>query len=108
MTHQSLLSQTVQRRIHIIRIVRPILSVQVASALLFVVAVMGVGREVWMEQVLLNMPPIQDIPATARFFFYAFTHTELAVQGLLVVAASTLVWFAHACARIPTRMRQFA
>ena len=59
----------------------------IASAgVLFILAMWGIGREVWVARVLRNMPPPMDVAAFLRFYFSAFIDTRFIVQVLLVLA----------------------
>lgn len=77
------------RRVHTIRIIRPIVSGGALAALVFALGLWGIGREVWVAKVFANGP--QDFVGHARYLLYAFFHTRLLVQALvLAVAASAL------------------
>lgn len=107
MNHASSISYTVMRRVARIHLMR-----RAASALgavsVFLVALWGVGREVWVAKVFENMPSIADVPAVALFFLRAFEGTDLAVQVLVIVALAALVWFARALARAIAPRPSFA
>lgn len=71
-----------------------------AASILFIVALGGIGREVWVAKVFANMPSYADVPGVLNFFSGAFLHTELVVQVFLILAVGALVWLARGLARI--------
>lgn len=86
------------RRIFLIRILRPFISSGAFAILVFIFALWGIGREVWIAHVLQNAPKnLADLP---RFYLDAFDHTRLVVQALLLLALAALIYgvrrFAHA------------
>ena len=85
------------RRVRIMHTVRTF-APAVAAGVLFILALAGIGREVWVAKVFENMPSYADIPSVLSFFSGAFLHTELLVQVLLILALAALVWFARALA----------
>lgn len=89
---QTSISRTVMRRVRVIHAVRPFFSGASLAALLFILALWGIGREVWVARVFENMPSVRDIAAVARFMLAAFEHTHLTVQALSLVALLALVW----------------
>lgn len=99
MTPNSSISRTVMRRVramHTIRTYAPI----AGAGILFIVALGGIGREVWVAKVFENMPSYADLPGVLSFFSGAFLHTELVVQVLLILALGALVWLARSLALI--------
>lgn len=88
------ISRTVMRRVHVIhgmRVSAPI----VAASFLFVLALWGIGREVWVAKVFENMPSYANLPGVLSFFSNAFLHTEIAVQVLSILALGAFVWLAQ-------------
>jgi len=69
-----------------------------AAGILFVLALGGIGREVWVAKVFENMPSYADLPSVFSFLSGAFLHTELVVQVLLILALGALVWLARSLA----------
>lgn len=85
------------RRVRIMHTVRT-LTPAFAAGGLFILALGGIGREVWVAKVFENMPSYADIPSVPSFFSGAFLHTELMVQVLLILALGALVWLARSFA----------
>lgn len=44
------------------------------------------------RNVLENMPALTDLGAVARFYAYAFLHTQAMVQAALILALATVLW----------------
>lgn len=65
----------------------------------FAVALLGIGHEVFVAQVIANMPPVEDFEAIATFLVVAFTNTTFVVQALSVIAIGTLIYIARAMSR---------
>ncbi len=91
MTANSSISDTVLRRVRRIHLVRQIAPLGSVFGI-FIVALWGIGREVWVAKVLANMPPIGDISIFAQFVVQTFLHTELLVQVLIIVVVATTLW----------------
>lgn len=83
------------RRVRIMHAVRPFLSGTALASFLFLLAVWGIGREVWVAHVFANMPAASDVTAVTRFFAMAFLNTRFVVQVLTVLAAASLIWGAR-------------
>jgi len=65
--------------------------------LVFILALWGIGREVWVARVLQNAPAnFFDLP---RFYFSAFMHTHLVVQILILLTLFSLLYVAREVAR---------
>lgn len=75
------------------------LGAPVAAFALLSLTLFGIGNQVFVAQVLANMPPLVDVPAVVRFVTTAFLHTDLFVQILSVVACGAIVWLAREAAR---------
>jgi hypothetical protein len=91
------IERIVMQRVHLIRALRFAISSGVFSTLISVLALFGIGREVWVARVLRNAPPqLLDIP---RFYFDAFLHTRLVVQALVVLVLASLIYVAYEIAR---------
>lgn len=86
------ISHIVMRRIHRIHTLRAIVNSTVAAGALVVASLYFIGREVWVARVLQNMPRLEDVAAVARFFTYAFMHTNIIVQGLVFCAVAASLW----------------
>lgn len=93
MNEQSNIERVVMRRVRIIRILRPIISSGALAVFVFVVALWGIGREVWVARILQNAP--SNLTDAARFYFYALDHTRLVVQALVFITLAALVYAAR-------------
>lgn len=106
---QSNIEKNVMRRVHVIHALRPIISLGVLSALLAVIALFGIGREVWVARVFENMPHTSDFAILSRFWLAAFENTRLTVQALTLLTVASIVYFAretaHAAATVLTPAR---
>ena len=90
--NQSRIQQNVMRRVRTIHTLRPLVSTTAFSAFLFLGALWGIGREVWVARVFENMPSLSDAAALSRFALSAFLHTDFLVQALSVLAIAAFVW----------------
>lgn len=95
MPMSSQIKENVMRRVHTVRMLRPLMSDSAAAAVLFLVAAYGIGHEVWVAKVLANMPSVFDLAAVSRFFIAAFVQTELTVQVLAVLGFIAALWVAR-------------
>lgn len=86
MTNSSI-HTNVMRRVRTIHTLRPLTSMTAFSVALLVLALWGIGREVWVAQVFANMPSVADVAAFTRFVASAFLHTDAIVKTLTVLAA---------------------
>ena len=78
----SVIERTVMQRVHLIRALRFAISSGTFSLLVSILALWGIGREVWVAHVLQNAPAnLIDLP---RFYFAAFLHTSFIVQTLVI------------------------
>ncbi|MFZ1075398.1 MAG: hypothetical protein WAN50_03435 [Minisyncoccia bacterium] len=74
----------VMQRVYLIRALRLAISSSVFSMLVTLLALWGIGREVWVAHVLQNAPVnMTDLP---RFYLLAFDRTRFIVQALIVLA----------------------
>jgi len=80
----------VMRRVRLIRILLLILSTATLAVLTAVAALWGIGREVWVARVFENGP--QDFFGRMGYFWYAFLHTRLIVQALVVLTLGSLAF----------------
>jgi hypothetical protein len=94
---QSDIERVVMRRVLVIRILRPLLSVGTLAVLIFALALWGIGREVWVAHVFENAPT--TLSAASRFWLYAFEHTRLVVQALTLLTLGSLIYVARATTR---------
>ncbi len=66
-----------------------------ASVGIFILALYGIGREVWVARVLQDQPAVTNLGALTRFYLSAFMDTRLPVQILAVLAVGALVWLGY-------------
>ena len=86
--NETTIERTVMRRVRIIRILALIISTATLAVLTTVAGLWGIGKEVWVAQVLQNDPDnIFELP---WFYLGAFWHTSIVVQMLILL---TLVSF---------------
>lgn len=97
MDNQSTIERIVMRRVHLIRVLRFVISSGSLSLLVSTLALWGIGREVWVARVLQNAPAsILDLP---RFYFAAFGHAHLVVQALTLLVLASLCYLAYEVSR---------
>ncbi len=92
----------VMRRVHTIHMLQPIFTSTTLSIGVFVVALWGIGREVWVARVFQNEPSITNLAnlgALAHFYLSAFLDTRFIVQALSILALGALVWFVYTSVR---------
>lgn len=94
------IEKNVMRRVRTIRALRFVLSGATVSCLLFVVALWGIGKEVWVARVFQNMPQPSDFFAVSKFYLFAFQNTHLLVQTLSLLALGSLLYLARETARL--------
>ncbi|MDE2173107.1 MAG: hypothetical protein KGJ31_00685 [Patescibacteria group bacterium] len=97
MNKQSNIERTVMRRVKSIRVLQPLLSGNTLAAFVFVAALWGIGREVWVARVFANAP--HDLKALPQFYLAAFDHTRLVVQALTLLTLASLITLARETAR---------
>lgn len=83
---------TVMCRVRTIHTVRPLVSTTAFSALFFLGALWGIGRQVWVARVFENMSFATDPAAFSQFLVSAFAQTEFVVQALTLVALAAAVF----------------
>ena len=98
MTNPSNIERVVMRRVHTLRMLNAAFSLTTLSAAAVVLALWGIGREVWVAKVFANGP--QDTLGHAIYLAYAFLHTQFLVQALTLVALAGVVYIARASARL--------
>lgn len=97
MTDQSNIERIVMQRVHLIRALRFAISSGTLSFLVSLIALWGLGREVWVGRVLQNAPAnVFDLP---RFYLAAFMHTHFIVQVLIVLILTALLFVAREISR---------
>ncbi|MFA5744727.1 MAG: hypothetical protein WC887_00715 [Candidatus Paceibacterota bacterium] len=78
------IEKNVMRRVRLIRILGLIISTLVLALITFVLALWGIGKQVWVDRVLTNGP--QDFTGHALYLVYAFAHTRFLVQILALLS----------------------
>ena len=106
MTEQSNIERVTMRRVHTIRALRWLFSDVALAALVLVLALWGIGREVWVAKVLENGPA--DFFGKSRYFLYAFEHTRLIVQALALLTLASVVYLARETARLVVSRHTYA
>lgn len=96
------IKRKVMMRIYIAYVLRPIISTGTVSALVFIAALWGIGREVWVARVFNNMPQLTHVAALTQFWTYAFLHTHFIVQALVVMSIIATVYFARSVSKVIT------
>lgn len=94
---QSNIERIVMQRVHLIHALRFAVSSGVFSTLVSLLALWGIGREVWVAHVLQNAP--KDILNLPQFYVAAFLHTHFVVQVLVVLTLAALLFVAREIAR---------
>lgn len=97
MDNHSDIERTVMRRVHLIRILKLVISTAVFATLAFAAALWGVGREVWVAHVFQNAPT--GFGPLIAFYFAAFLHTRLIVQVLVLLTLASLLFLAREIVR---------
>ncbi|MES2668406.1 MAG: hypothetical protein V4644_01795 [Patescibacteria group bacterium] len=92
------ISRIVMKRVHRIHAIR-MAAAPLGGAIVFLIALWSIGREVWVAKVFENMPALLDVPAVLGFYTSAFLGTDLLVQACSVSAAASLIWIASELAR---------
>lgn len=97
MNEQTSIERIVMRRVHRISILRIVISGGVFAFALALLALYGIGREVWVAKVFENGP--QDPLGHALYLIYAFEHTRFVVQSLILICLASLSFTAYELAR---------
>ncbi|MHB1769520.1 MAG: hypothetical protein ACYCPH_00310 [Minisyncoccota bacterium] len=97
MNNRSPIERVVMRRVHRIRVLRPLISRGTLAALVLVIALWGIGREVWVARVFENAP--RNTALLPQFYIAAFDHTRLIVQALTLLTLASLIYLARETAR---------
>ena len=92
------IERVVMRRVRTISVLRPLFSGGALAALILLLALWGIGREVWVAKVFANGP--QDFFGQARYFGYAFEHTRLVVQALSLAVLAAGLYRARSAAEL--------
>ena len=87
---ESNIESVVMRRVHAAHLLRPLVSGGAIALTIFVFALWGIGREVWVARVFENAP---HGFAFLRYSLFAFEHTRVVVQALCIAAFFSMLWF---------------
>jgi hypothetical protein len=98
-TTSTSISNTVMRRVRVIHAMRPLLSGSALASVLFLLAVWGIGREVWVAHVLQNFMEVERSGNILSFLVSAFVNTRFIVQVLTIIAGGAFVYALHETAR---------
>ena len=93
MNSPSSIETIVSRRVRRMRVLRVVLSNTALASVVVVLALWGIGREVWVARILQNAP--RDLTRLPNFYLAALRHTRLAVQILSLVTLAALVELAR-------------
>lgn len=96
------------RRVRFVRYARPFVSNAAGAVALLAFSLYLLGREVFVAQVLRNMPEPADLSALLRFIEDAFLTTNSAVQILTILAGVAGLWLARECVRLLSPNQSFA
>lgn len=102
------IEKNVMRRVRIIRFCRPMVSTQVLSLTAVLLALWGIGREVFVAQVFANMTSLSGLHAFMTFGVTAVLHTSVLVQVLLAVSVVAGAWFIASTLQTFRQGRAFA
>ncbi|MFM2330633.1 MAG: hypothetical protein RLZZ26_140 [Candidatus Parcubacteria bacterium] len=93
MTEQSNIERIVMQRVHRISVLRIVISGAVFAVTLGLLALYGIGREVWVARVFENGP--QTFSGHLLYLAYALEHTRFVVQVLAVICAGSFIYLAR-------------
>lgn len=89
---EEVLRAKIMRRVRGVYVLRRVFALAIPQLVLLAIGAGLTARFVWVSQVFANMPSIFDIGGAVRFFFSAFTHTELIVQCAVLLMAIGFAW----------------
>jgi hypothetical protein len=105
--NESAIEKVVMRRVRRIALLRMIISGAVFAITLALLALYGIGREVWVAEVFRNGP--QSFTGHALYLLYAFEHTRFVVQALVLICLLSLCYLIREFGRLvsgaPTSVR---
>ena len=107
MTKNPSLSRIVMHRVRTIHRVRRY-AAPVSAASVSVLALWGIGREVWVAKVFENVQAVASTEAAARYIASAFIHTDLVVQLLFILVVASIVWLASELAHLVRHTTRYA
>lgn len=95
------------RRVRAIHLLRAVSSIAL-SAMLLLLALYTIGREVWVSKVVENVLALANPSSMLAYLASAFLHTDLLVQVVSVIAVFATVWLARELARAMAPSMHFA
>ncbi len=98
MNNETNIENIVMHRVRRISILRIVISGGVFALALALLALYGIGREVWVAKVFANGP--QDFFGHALYLLYAFEHTRLVVQSLVLICIGSAIFLVRETARL--------
>lgn len=98
-SERSNIEKKVMRRVHTIHRLRPVVSLSMCSFVVGALALWGIGKEVWVARVFENMPRSSDLLSVGRFYFAAFSSTELLVQALVLATIVSCLYVVRGTVR---------
>lgn len=98
MNEQSPIERAVMRRIHLIRILGLVISTVTLAVLTLILALWGIGKEVWVARIFQNAPT--DFVNFPSFFISAFGKTRIIVQILALLTFASFVYLARKTVRL--------
>lgn len=97
----------VMQRVYAIHKMR-LFALPLSAALVLVLSLWGVGKQVWVAKVFENMPALSDIPAVLSFYTGAFLGTDLSVQVLFLLTIGAFALLMHSALRTFSATLRFA
>lgn len=97
MNNPSSIERIVMRRVRIIRVLHPLISLESFAVLVLMLTLWGISREVWIARVLQNAP--NDLLQLPSFYVAAFSHTRIIVQAFTILTLVSIVYLARETAR---------
>ncbi len=104
MQTESRIESVVMRRVYRVRLLRVATRGYVLGPALALLALWGIGREVWVARVFENAPA--DLLSAVSFYLSAFTHTEVLVQALTLTVLAAVLWVVYDALRPYGRIRE--
>ncbi|HEY0010929.1 MAG TPA: hypothetical protein VGB97_03410 [Candidatus Paceibacterota bacterium] len=92
--------RNVMRRVRFVHAVRPFISGAAGAAVLLVISLYLLGREVFVAQVVRNMAVATDPAAFLRFIEAAFLNTTFVVQATTLAAGIAVLWLVREAIRL--------
>lgn len=89
----------VMNRVRRIFLMQPFVSTGALCAVLVLVSLYAISREVWVAMVFANMPSVSNIGALTSFLISAFLNTSFLVQAFTILALSSALTLARETAR---------